>query len=457
LVRHGDAYSAFVLVRDQPVRRVELPGSAAALDAAIDRWRHGIEDPQTDQARGPDRDASAVRRGVWESVAPLIPPGCPTIYICPDGNLARLPWTAIPGNRPGTILLEDHSLAVIPDGSYLLDQLEAQEHDHAATTEWVLTVGGVDYNSRLISPVDTSLAPPAPPADASRGDEPGAELAGARRGGSRRYWPRLPGSQREADLVAAVSTQPRSALRRRGASASTAQTLVDLPRARWAHLATHGYFDAEGLVEERRRLDQQVRLWRFDAGRATAPLGLGLRNPLAYSGLALAGANRPREIQDGGILSAEAIVELPLGAMRLAVLSACDTGLGESTEGEGVRGLVHAFHLAGCSDVVASLWHADDWATAAVMAKFYYELWERGRPPTEALRAGQLLVYRAPRLISDLAGANGLRAQREALQSETAGRSEPTAVVGTERAATRLWAAFLLSGLGQSTATAGRP
>ena len=60
------------------------------------------------------------------------------------------------------------------------------------------------------------------------------------------------------------------------------------------------------------------------------------RSPLVLSGLVLAGANLPRTRDrfgitegDGGILTAEAIAGLPLQGLELAVLSACDTGLGQ--------------------------------------------------------------------------------------------------------------------------------
>ena len=70
---------------------------------------------------------------------------------------------------------------------------------------------------------------------------------------------------------------------------------------------------------------------------------------------------------DGGILTGEAIAGLQLEKLKLVVLSACETGLGANTDTEGVRGLQRAFHLAGCPDVVASLWEVNDEATAALM------------------------------------------------------------------------------------------
>src|SRR6202043_3651588 len=101
----------------------------------------------------------------------------------------------------------------------------------------------------------------------------------------------------------------------------------------------------------------------------------------------LAGANAPTPAGEEGIVTGEALVELPLEGLRLCVLSACETGLGAlGLSGEGVQGLQRAFHLAGCPNVVASLWNVNDQATAALMARFYHELWINKKPPIEALR-----------------------------------------------------------------------
>jgi len=59
---------------------------------------------------------------------------------------------------------------------------------------------------------------------------------------------------------------------------------------------------------------------------------------------------------DGGLLVGQTIADLPLEGMRLAVLSACETGLGGPDYNEAVSNLQLAFHVAGCPDVVASLW-----------------------------------------------------------------------------------------------------
>ncbi len=168
----------------------------------------------------------------------------------------------------------------------------------------------------------------------------------------------------------------------------------------------------------------------------------------------LAGANRPRsdvassglDRDDPGILTTEAIAGLPLQNLGLAVLSACETGLGPVGDGEGVFGLQRAFHLAGADNVIASLWKVDHEATAALMAIFYDQLWRQNKPPIEALRTAQLTLYRHPVLIGQLARAWGTPDFEKLVQLPEpppgGNQPEPSA---SKHATVKRWAAFALS------------
>jgi CHAT domain-containing protein len=87
------------------------------------------------------------------------------------------------------------------------------------------------------------------------------------------------------------------------------------------------------------------------------------------------------------------IYSLDLSA-ELAVLSACQTALGEDVQGEGLVGLTHSFMSAGAKSVVASLWKVDDRATAALMADFYDAMLQQGMTPAAALRYAKLKMAR---------------------------------------------------------------
>jgi CHAT domain-containing protein len=110
------------------------------------------------------------------------------------------------------------------------------------------------------------------------------------------------------------------------------------------------------------------------------------RTPL-NSCLLLMGKGDGVPAEDGELRAWEIIEEIRTPA-SLVVLSACETGLGREVAGEGLVGLVRAFHVSGAPSVVASLWRVEDAATAALMKAFYGNLAE-GLPPAEALRLSQ--------------------------------------------------------------------
>src|SRR4029079_4260301 len=139
------------------------------------------------------------------------------------------------------------------------------------------------------------------------------------------------------------------------------------PHYRVLHLATHGFFlngpclggldrtrSVSGLVGASKPLER-------NEVRRTGAEG----RPLRLSGLALAGANRRTSVDtadDDGILTAEEVAALDLREVEWAVLSACDTGLGQVQNGEGVLGLRRSFEVAGVHTVIMSLWPVEDQA-----------------------------------------------------------------------------------------------
>ena len=258
----------------------------------------------------------------------------------------------------------------------------------------------------------------------------------------------LPETGRELNRVLEAFGNPKDA-ELRGRSASVSAVLERLPAASIAHLATHGYFDEEALDKETSRFIEWRKHWHVESeGNKPRRVVEALANPLGFVGLALAGANEAAKADQGGILSGLTLLELPLKKMRLCVLSACETGRGKYTEGEGVAGLQRALHLAGCRNVVASLWKVDDAATAALMTQFYHELRVGKRSPLEALREAQLTIYRHPERIAALAGDRG----RPALEKAAALGSVKGKNVDDPKGKTtdaKLWAAFILSGPGR--------
>jgi len=141
-------------------------------------------------------------------------------------------------------------------------------------------------------------------------------------------------------------------------------------------------YQGEEATEANARLAARRALVLHFACHAT----LDGRAPL-NSCLLLQGKKDGRPSEDGELRAWEVLEEIRTPA-GLVVLSACETGLGREVAGEGLVGLVRAFHVSGAPSVVASLWRVEDTATAALMKAFYGSLAE-GLPPVEALRKAQ--------------------------------------------------------------------
>jgi CHAT domain-containing protein/tetratricopeptide (TPR) repeat protein len=96
----------------------------------------------------------------------------------------------------------------------------------------------------------------------------------------------------------------------------------------------------------------------------------------------------PSSREDGYLRSSE-IFNLQIPA-DLVVLSACRTGMGKMSPGEGLIGLTRAFMYAGTPSVVVSLWSVADVSTSVLMQKFYECMTARGLDKAEALRQAKL-------------------------------------------------------------------
>ena len=180
----------------------------------------------------------------------------------------------------------------------------------------------------------------------------------------------LPGALEEVNAIAKMlDVEPLL-----GAQANEA-ALKQVIRPRILHIATHGFFKEIPDSEE------------FTSGD----------NALLQSWLALAGINnnKPDNDLEDGIFTALEATGLNLSGTKLVVLSACDTGLGNISAGEGIYGLRRALVIAGSESQVISLWAVDDEATKYLMVSYYQGLQDnQGR--SEALRRVQLQMLGTP-------------------------------------------------------------
>ena len=96
---------------------------------------------------------------------------------------------------------------------------------------------------------------------------------------------------------------------------------------------------------------------------------------------------------EDGFYNMYEIFNLRLNA-DLVVLSACNTGLGKFSRGEGLIGMSRAFMYAGVPSVMASLWWVEDAATAYLMQQFYKYL-KAGLPKSVALQKAKIDIMNA--------------------------------------------------------------
>lgn len=185
--------------------------------------------------------------------------------------------------------------------------------------------------------------------------------------------PVLPATEKEVDEIATLLSHSAWRPQNFKRMEATEDNLKRQENPKVIHIATHGFFlgDVDLLDNENSELAQ---------------------NPLFRSGVLLAGAgvdrDESRRVEDG-VLTAYEAMNLNLDQTELVVLSACETGLGEVRNGEGVYGLQRSFLVAGANTVLMSLWQVDDQATQELM-NLFYAFWVGGTDKHEAFRKAQL-------------------------------------------------------------------
>ncbi|MDW8348110.1 MAG: CHAT domain-containing tetratricopeptide repeat protein [Bacteroidia bacterium] len=160
--------------------------------------------------------------------------------------------------------------------------------------------------------------------------------------------------------------------------AATEEFVKSLRNPRVLHIATHGYFK-KGQYQT--------------STQAMLNAGLLLAGVIDYDRMEI----RPLDKEDGKLTAFE-VMNMELDSTELVVLSACETGLGQTSK-EGVYGLQRAFKVAGAQSIIMSLWKVNDEATQLLMTKFYENWQKRGIDKRKAFEAAQKEVrkrYKEP-------------------------------------------------------------
>jgi CHAT domain-containing protein/Tfp pilus assembly protein PilF len=355
-------YVAYVTRNRGEVRWAEL-GAAKEVDGAVDGLRQALRDPRRKDAR---QLARALDEKLMRPVRALA--GDAThLLVSPDGQLNLMPFEALVDEREH-YLVERYAFTYLTSGRDLLRLQVAREGKGKPAVVADPTFG--EPAAEQLAKVGAPRRPVAPGAR-RRSTTAARSLAEV-------YFTPLGGTADEAGTIQRLFREVNLLTRSR----ATESALKALEAPRVLHVATHGFFleDADTSA---------------GGGARPAARGIGasakIENPLLRSGLALAGANvRGGGGGDDGILTALEASGLNLWGTKLVVLSACDTGLGEVKNGEGVYGLRRAFVLAGAESLVMSLWPVSDYPTRGLMTSYYENLIKQGMGRGAALRRVQL-------------------------------------------------------------------
>jgi CHAT domain-containing protein len=287
------------------------------------------------------------------------------LIISPDGMLNLLPFEILPA-PDGSYVIENYRISYLSSGRDLLKYKGDEPHDGEMI---------VMADPAFDGTADLADAAPSPTMTASVSEEMyGPEMRGITDCLETSFSP-LGHTRQEAQSVAGQLKAARMPVREFYDVKAAEDALKNLQAPpQVLHLATHGFFCETGEPEASTK-----------------------DNPLLRSGLVLTGANKtiagesdPNATEDG-ILTALEVSGLNLVGTDLAVLSACESGMGDFVNGEGLFGLRRAFQHAGVETIIMSLWSVPDKETSQLMDGFYRR-WLEGSSKRDALRESALEV-----------------------------------------------------------------
>ncbi|HKX27286.1 MAG TPA: CHAT domain-containing tetratricopeptide repeat protein [Blastocatellia bacterium] len=371
--RQPARYLAYLLAAEGPPKWVDL-GEAAPIDRLIDTWRKALRNPaRTDVkqlGRAVDEKVMRPVRASLRSILRVKAGDSPHLLIAPDGLLNLAPFAALVDEQ-NRYLVERYEISYLTSGRDLL-QAPASRPDRNAP----LIVANPAFGRAATAVVQTTQT-----AATSEAGQP----VRVKPDPAQILFQPLPGTQGEAEAIKSVLPEARMLIWDRATETAIKQTSA--PRI--LHIATHGFFlgDQEAPSEKTRLGSGQDPLPMTDL--RLSKWAAHIEDPLLRSGLALAGVNQGQSGDDDGVLTALEVAGLDLWGTQLVVLSACDTGVGEVKNGDGVHGLRRALVLAGSETQVMSLWPVSDRVTRELMVAYYNGL-EQGHGRGQALRRVQL-------------------------------------------------------------------
>jgi CHAT domain-containing protein/Tfp pilus assembly protein PilF len=370
--RLSPRYAAYVLRHQGEPAWIKL-GEAQDIEPTVHTLREALRDPNRQDVK---KLARALDAKLMEPVRKLVGEQR-LVLLSPDGVLHLVPFAALVDAQE-RYLAEQYRFIYLTTGRDLLRlQVKSQP------AQGPVVIANPDFGTTSVAQGDQGSSTRQSPANLTTAARDTVDV-------SQLSFGPLPGTAEEARVLqtilpsAAVLTQAsatKSAVKQR-----TAPSIV--------HIATHGFFLPDLILPLAPVADRGLFISEVRPEDLMA-LGVHVENPLLRSGLALAGANVRRSGEDDGILTALEASGLNLWGTKLVVLSACDTGVGEVKNGEGVYGLRRALVLAGAETQMMSLWPVSDEGTRDLMIGYYKAL-QAGQGRGEALRQVQLQMLASP-------------------------------------------------------------
>ena len=309
-----------------------------------------------------------------------------TIYYSPSGLLHKIAFNALPIGKENILLSDKYNLQLV-SSTREIARLN-KETGAVFKQDTTIIYGGLIYGQQD----NLTLA------SNDNSKQSSAELPDFKLRSGFSEWKYLAGTKNETEQIVSLLNNKRFPYQYYKEEQGNEESFKHLSGTEIGiiHLATHGFF----LTDIEKKLDNNL-VQRL-GGNKEKPF----ENPLLRSGLIMSGANNQwlaekSIMQDGvedGILTADEISKLNLTKTKLVVLSACETGLGDVKNSEGVFGLQRAFKLAGVESLIMSLWKVPDEATAELMTTFYQE-WLSGKTKQNAFKTAQQKIrekYQSP-------------------------------------------------------------
>ena len=305
-----------------------------------------------------EKNTAHLYNRIWQPLENKLE-GIHTVYYSPTGFLNSIAFAAIP-LPDGQFLMDKYNLHQLTTTGRLAYRESAQNNTVPQSAN---VYGSIFYSQKQKNEKGSLIA------DMRKNERMAEKTLRAqnqKRGAilNEDKYPFLPFTLTECDAITKTLTDNQITVKEEIGERPTEREIrsLDGQSPDILHISTHGFFFNNIM-----KAKQVPYFRRFNELNAMLCTGLVLangeeswQNPIA-------------ELKEDNILSSIEIASLDWSNTRLAVLSACETGLG-SFESEGVFGLQRGLKQAGVKAICASLWSVNDLSTSQLMQSFYH-LW----------------------------------------------------------------------------------